>query len=94
MEPLFGSWTGAASPPRNRVQQYILRRGFPSYNHPPWLNHPGTPGWNTLDGKEPWKKHRGPAPPDEEYDEDDDYDDDDDDDDDDVLDGLDSKAIA
>lgn len=95
MEPLFGSWTGAGSPPRNRMQKYVLRRGFPSYNYPPWLNHPGTPGWK-IDPDEPWRKHRGPGPDDQLIDggkDNSDYDDDYDDDDD-LLEGLEGKAIA
>lgn len=62
MEPFFGSWTGAGLPPKGRRQGYIARRGFPTYNHPPWLNRPliGEEVW--VPGNMSWKKHRSPEP--------------------------------
>jgi hypothetical protein len=62
MEPFFGSWTGAGLPPKGRRQGYIARRGFPTYNHPPWLNRPliGEEVW--VPGNMSWKKHRSPQP--------------------------------
>lgn len=62
MEPFFGSWTGAGMPPMGRRQRYVARRGFPTYNSPPWLNRPliGHEGmWKKVDGHTAWKRHRG-----------------------------------
>merc|ERR1712190_393593 len=40
MEPYFGSYTKQNLPPIGRRQNYVHRRGWPRYNHPPWINRP------------------------------------------------------
>lgn len=60
LEPLFGSITGSNLPPTGRMQKYVLRRGWPSYNYPPWLNKPKVGEEVYVDPKTPWKNDRRP----------------------------------
>ena len=40
LEPLFGNFIYDIPPPLTRTQRYIERRGFPTYQYPPWVNKP------------------------------------------------------
>eukprot|EP00931_Biecheleriopsis_adriatica_P023390 TRINITY_DN1477_c0_g1_i1.p1 TRINITY_DN1477_c0_g1~~TRINITY_DN1477_c0_g1_i1.p1 ORF type:complete len:296 (-),score=70.66 TRINITY_DN1477_c0_g1_i1:125-961(-) len=60
MEPYFGSWTGAGLKPQGRMQLYIKRMGFPSYNYPPWVNRPLDGEQVKVPGDLAWSKHRTP----------------------------------
>jgi len=40
LEPLFGNFIYDIPPPLTRRQKYIERRGFPTYQYPPWINKP------------------------------------------------------
>jgi len=60
LEPLFGSIVYENLPPTGRSQNYVLRRGWPRYDHPPWINRPK---WGTevkVPHRMKWKKDRRP----------------------------------
>merc|ERR1712032_678971 len=40
LEPYFGNFIHDVPPPLTRTQLYIERRGFPTYQYPPWINKP------------------------------------------------------
>mmetsp|Transcript_9749 Transcript_9749/g.19515 ORF Transcript_9749/g.19515 Transcript_9749/m.19515 type:complete len:302 (-) Transcript_9749:101-1006(-) len=61
LEPFFGSWTDAP-PPIGRRQNYVARRGWPRYNHPPWINRPLIGEGVKVPGNLPWSKDRRPKP--------------------------------
>jgi len=62
MEPLFAQWNGAGRPPMSRAEKYEKRMGWPSYNHPPWLNAPKVGTDLLVRPGRKWKKHRDPKP--------------------------------
>lgn len=62
LEPYFGSFTKQNLPPIGRRQQYVFRRGWPRYNHPPWINRPLIGEGVKVTGGTKWKKDRRPQP--------------------------------
>lgn len=60
MEPLFAAWNGAGRPPKSRQEKWEKRMGWPSYNHPPWLNAPKVGEDVKVLPTMTWKKHREP----------------------------------
>jgi len=63
LEPFFGSWVDNP-PPLGRRQNYVFRRGWPRYNHPPWINRPliGEGTSRKVRHDQEWSKDRGPKP--------------------------------
>jgi len=61
LEPLFASITGRNLPPMGRRQNLIHRTGFPTQQHPPWLNSPLAGHEVTVDHFKPWSKDRRPT---------------------------------
>ncbi|CAJ1388486.1 unnamed protein product, partial [Effrenium voratum] len=60
MEPLWAAWNGAGHPPQGREQMYEKRMGWPTYNHPPWINKPMIGQDIKVSSSQKWSKHRDP----------------------------------
>jgi len=63
LEPLFGNFIYETPPPLTRHQRYIHRRGYPTYNTPPWINNPvyGTK-WPSIWSRKARRKKGGELP--------------------------------
>merc|ERR1719414_74456 len=59
LEPYFGSLRDNP-PPMGRTQNYVHRRGWPRYNHPPWINRPLIGTGISKPNDKPFSKDRRP----------------------------------
>eukprot|EP00929_Paragymnodinium_shiwhaense_P100226 TRINITY_DN623_c0_g2_i1.p1 TRINITY_DN623_c0_g2~~TRINITY_DN623_c0_g2_i1.p1 ORF type:complete len:309 (+),score=74.84 TRINITY_DN623_c0_g2_i1:138-1064(+) len=62
LEPYFANYVTEAPPPQGYVQNVVHRRGWPRYNHPPWINKPLMGQQFKVPNDMEWKKNRQPEP--------------------------------